>query len=510
MAAVRQANENASVVMILPDWPDRPWYRLAHKHFARVFTFKTGVCLFERQHKGPGPARWYCAPSQWPVTVYAKLSGASEKSLSALLERELGAFQMQHTGLIDEHYGLDCTTGLHTQHDKTFTDTGNVKLALGNQQDDALHTDATARMHAMHMHEHNGAPEPVPASLHGCPRLSYLEGGHYGADTRHPPPEILQAQQGFANKQTEHNGANAVTQTATGLVAAGTAHLIGEHNGAAPDDPQAGNGQLSSINLQPSSPDEEGPSLTFQASTMSSQPSPSPADTDELELYEDASENFEDAADRHHVPGNIETLQDTQATVYSIPTSAAQQCMLLLHCTIAGLPACALLDTGASRCFIDQRFAEANKLHYTTVPGISVILADGSKCRSSRAIQTTLKAGTSSTKQTFTVLPLARYDAIIGMDYLSKLHANIDVEKRQIVLRSRKRTHLIPAHCCCAAEQGACASCKKSTACRNIAMAAKKAPKPADNAPVIAAAATQAPLSRADSTEYEVHNANAQ
>ena len=149
MAAVRQANENASVVMILPDWPDRPWYRLAHKHFARVFTFKTGVCLFGRQHKGPGPARWYCAPSQWPVTVYAKLSCASEKSLSALLERELGAFQMQHTGLIDEHYGLDCTTGLHTQHGKTFTDTGNVKLALGNQQDDALHTDATARMHAI-------------------------------------------------------------------------------------------------------------------------------------------------------------------------------------------------------------------------------------------------------------------------------------------------------------------------------------------------------------------------
>ena len=86
-AAVRHAKQNANVMMILPDWPDRPWFKHAQMHFTKVHTFNAGTMLFDRLNIGPSSAHRYCAPSPWPVSIYANCNAANELQLSEQLQR---------------------------------------------------------------------------------------------------------------------------------------------------------------------------------------------------------------------------------------------------------------------------------------------------------------------------------------------------------------------------------------------------------------------------------------
>ena len=107
-AAARHAKENANVILILPDWPDRPWFKQAQMQFTKVHTFHAGTMLFERQNIGPGPMHRYCAPCPWPVSIYAKCIAKNELQLSEQLKSAFWAL-VQQTGVQSEMQNLECT-----------------------------------------------------------------------------------------------------------------------------------------------------------------------------------------------------------------------------------------------------------------------------------------------------------------------------------------------------------------------------------------------------------------
>ena len=88
-AANRHAQAGDSVLLMLQEWPDRPWYGQAQQLFTKVHTFQAGTMLFDRHNMGSGPEHRYCAPYLGPVSLYAKLQAGNEVQLSEKLK---GAF----------------------------------------------------------------------------------------------------------------------------------------------------------------------------------------------------------------------------------------------------------------------------------------------------------------------------------------------------------------------------------------------------------------------------------
>jgi hypothetical protein len=105
----------------------------------------------------------------------------------------------------------------------------------------------------------------------------------------------------------------------------------------------------------------------------------------------------------------------------------AKKKMLTFRGTINGKSAWILLDTGSSHDFISEKFVEQHRLSVSpTTSGQKVTLADGSgQTPKGRVPRTQLNVGEHNYIIDFTVLPLSRYDAILGMDFMQKYQPRI-------------------------------------------------------------------------------------
>lgn len=105
-----------------------------------------------------------------------------------------------------------------------------------------------------------------------------------------------------------------------------------------------------------------------------------------------------------------------------------QKTMLTVEGTLYGKPALILIDSGSSTEFISADFVTRHHLSTTSMKRQQqVTLADGTKKRpTKRVLHTPVRMINRHYKINFTVLPLNRYDAILGMSWLRQYKPLID------------------------------------------------------------------------------------
>ena len=117
---------------------------------------------------------------------------------------------------------------------------------------------------------------------------------------------------------------------------------------------------------------------------------------------------------------------------------APNEPLIKLQGTLCGKPATLLLDCGASGDFVSSRFIAQHAL--STLPASSsraVKLADGSIHSSAHVLAAApLTISSLSDSLTLTVLPLAGYDAILGMPWLKRHNPHIDWRSQAVTLPS--------------------------------------------------------------------------
>lgn len=104
--------------------------------------------------------------------------------------------------------------------------------------------------------------------------------------------------------------------------------------------------------------------------------------------------------------------------------------MLTVEGVLYGKSAHILIDSGSSTEFLSADFVRRHRLKITpSRPGQFVRLADGSrKTPDGRILQTPVRMARHDYKLDFTVLPLRKYDAILGMSWLRRYRPIIDWE----------------------------------------------------------------------------------
>ena len=111
--------------------------------------------------------------------------------------------------------------------------------------------------------------------------------------------------------------------------------------------------------------------------------------------------------------------------------------LLIVQGKINGRNAKMLIDSGSTHDFIAEEFVHRYNIPTEPEPGmLQVTLADGSTNSRPMISTTDLKTvveGTSET-QNFTVFPLSRYDAILGMPWLTKYNPKINFQTNEVVL----------------------------------------------------------------------------
>src|SRR5215213_2249375 len=114
---------------------------------------------------------------------------------------------------------------------------------------------------------------------------------------------------------------------------------------------------------------------------------------------------------------------------------------------INGHAAWILVDSGASRNFINQEFVQRNNIVAEKVSPISVELADGSKSETSKSINIReLKLGTYHTSDIpAQVINLQRYDAILGKPWLYHANPNINWRANTLTFQYGTKTIVVPA-----------------------------------------------------------------
>ena len=122
--------------------------------------------------------------------------------------------------------------------------------------------------------------------------------------------------------------------------------------------------------------------------------------------------------------------------------------LIQLRGTLCGKPATLLLDCGASGDFVSKQFIAKHAL--STLPSCSsraVKLADGSIHSSAHVLAAApLTISSLSDTLTLTVLPLAGYDAILGMPWLQRHNPHIDWQSQAVTLPSLDARHAAVLH----------------------------------------------------------------
>src|ERR1043165_2396783 len=114
---------------------------------------------------------------------------------------------------------------------------------------------------------------------------------------------------------------------------------------------------------------------------------------------------------------------------------------------IIGHPAKILLDSGASRNFIDIKFIEQNNVTTTNTKPIIVELADGRKTETKQIVNIKkLELGTYYTSGIQAqVITLQRYDAILGKPWLYHANPTIDWRTNTLTFRYGSKTIVVKA-----------------------------------------------------------------
>src|SRR5436309_3764453 len=115
-----------------------------------------------------------------------------------------------------------------------------------------------------------------------------------------------------------------------------------------------------------------------------------------------------------------------------------QEQLLRFNGKINGRPAWILLDSGASRNFVDQKFVNKNRIPKKPTPKFSVELADGRKKEVITEINIKdLELDTYRTSGiSAQVLELQHYDAILGKLWLFHANPNIDWRTNTLSLKN--------------------------------------------------------------------------
>lgn len=126
----------------------------------------------------------------------------------------------------------------------------------------------------------------------------------------------------------------------------------------------------------------------------------------------------------------------TESEVRNV-TGSHDHDLLRLVGKINGRRAVMLIDSGSTHDLISSKFVEKQGIKTNSSrTTFSVTLADGSTCRQQQVTTDAVKvvAGEFGERQTFTVFPLDRYDAILGKPWLSRNNPEINFRTNQVRL----------------------------------------------------------------------------
>ena len=145
-----------------------------------------------------------------------------------------------------------------------------------------------------------------------------------------------------------------------------------------------------------------------------------------------------------HGPGldGKSECRTSSSRIYQLITPTRS--LIKLWGEINGRPAVLLVDSGATGNFISATFVKSHGLISTTLPQEEVItLADGSQQRTGALVRgAKLEVGSYTDSLNFVAVPLAGYDAILGMSWLHEYNPSIDWRKKQIrFVDSRQKSH---------------------------------------------------------------------
>ena len=115
-----------------------------------------------------------------------------------------------------------------------------------------------------------------------------------------------------------------------------------------------------------------------------------------------------------------------------------------LHGTLNSYPVRLLVDSGASTNYVSTDFIRNNNLRINTATTVNTVtLADGSQQKSHGTLEhACITIGTYIDHFDFTVLPLPKYDAILGLAWLQSLNPTIDWITQSITLVHDGRQHM--------------------------------------------------------------------
>ena len=109
--------------------------------------------------------------------------------------------------------------------------------------------------------------------------------------------------------------------------------------------------------------------------------------------------------------------------------------VILGNVRVNSVPATVLFDSGASHTFISEAFAKLHKLNFEKLPTPLVIHSPGSSWRTSSVSHgNMIEIGFLWFPTSFLVLNSNDIDVIVGMNWLSQYHANIDCADRSVTL----------------------------------------------------------------------------
>ena len=128
--------------------------------------------------------------------------------------------------------------------------------------------------------------------------------------------------------------------------------------------------------------------------------------------------------------------------VFKSISAAAGNNSLEFTAAIAGAKATVLIDTGASECFLNDKFCKQIGLKTQACRPVSVTLGDGRSLSTETACRTSLCIQGISTEANCLVIPMPiNVDMILGRDWMIKHNVVLDLATNTCVIQKGKRTY---------------------------------------------------------------------